>query len=82
MHAPSDGIPTPDALSSVQTPSDWYAQALTQGIQFMRHLPFPERFADSIPSWRRFMRFAALPPRRPAQRAKNAPGETPGAFHA
>ena len=36
MHAPSgDGIPTRDALSSVHTPSDWYTQALMQGIQFM-----------------------------------------------
>ena len=35
-HAPSgDGTPTLDALSSVHTPSDWYTQELTQGIQFM-----------------------------------------------
>ena len=39
-HAPSgDGIPTRDALSNVHTPSDWYAQAFRQGIQFMRRPP-------------------------------------------
>ena len=49
-HAPSgDGIPTPDALSNVQTPSDWYTQELTQGIQFMRQPPVSDRFGNSMP---------------------------------
>ena len=39
-HAPSgDGIPTRDALPNVHTPSDWYAQAFKQGIQFIRQAP-------------------------------------------
>ncbi len=36
MQAPSrEGSPTAEALSKVQLPSDWYTQALVQGIQDM-----------------------------------------------
>ena len=49
MHAPSDGMPTPEALSSVQTPSDWYTQELIQGIQFMIQPPVSDRVGNSMP---------------------------------
>lgn len=54
MHAPSDGMPTPEALSSVQTPSDWYTQELIQGIQFMINHPFPIDLETVCP-WRSFL---------------------------
>lgn len=54
MHAPSgDGIPTRDALSSVQTPSDWYTHALIQGIQFMTP-PVSDRVGNSMPAAGKF----------------------------